>query len=300
MDLTTILAEILGGLYSVQAEQELKEASLTATRLALSKAKPLQLRLKTWYANLPASVSIEDVKLRKLSSTGYLYLAYYATEITLHRRIIRTLSTWTDQDIIGICRTAAKARLNSAMAFVNRLRPEHLQSFWYFPSKFNFALIGIFQCLLCATSQSFDEAQNYITGLDEYQWTLRMSSKSTVFLDQSLITIERAAKDIRLTYLDKSRYSTRVMDARATESLTGNNGDSNANAADEKDYEPLQDFQLNDKTLNAYLCQSPEESLIFPGSATAHGSTDGAFQWEWADHAYETLGSQQPGLEARL
>jgi hypothetical protein len=118
---------------------------------------------------------------------GFLHLAYFATEITLHRRIIQSLSSDTsDQYLLYICRAAAKTRLISAMDFVNRLRPEHLQSFWYFPSKMNFTLIGTFGGLLWATAPAKEEAEFYRTRLREYRWTLSVSSQRARFLDYAV------------------------------------------------------------------------------------------------------------------
>lgn len=255
VSLTSILAEILQKLYSVRAEQDLLGTSLTATRLALTKAKPLQLKLKEWHTNLPDALSMDDVKVRKLSSTGYLHLAYFATEITLHRRIIRTLSTCADLHLIDICRSAAKARLVSTMGFVNRLKPEHLQSFWYFASKFNFALVGVFQSLLCATSLSKEEAQFYIARLDEYRWTLRVSSKNAEFLEQSLGIIDRSAKDLRMLTLDDSRYMAAYMhDNDVDNAGEVEDGGLSEEVIQEEEYEPLQDFpQLSDEAVDAFI-----------------------------------------------
>lgn len=85
-----------------------------------------------------------------------------------------------------ICRSAAKTRLISAMDFVNRLKPEHLQSFWYFASKINFTLIGTFGSLLWATAPAKEEADFYKTRLREYRWTLSVSSKRADFLDYAV------------------------------------------------------------------------------------------------------------------
>ncbi len=68
------------------------------------------------------------------------------------------------------------------MDFVNRLRPEHLSSFWYFPSKVNFALIATFGNLLLATAPCQEEVEFYRTRLSEYRWTLCVSCKSAKFL----------------------------------------------------------------------------------------------------------------------
>lgn len=106
--------------------------------------------------------------------------------MTLHRRIIRSLSSVDDQSLRTICRQAAQVRLKSAMDFVSSLRPEHLQSFWYSASKYNFALVGTFISLLWATATDKQEADMYKKSLDEYRWVLRLSSKSADFLEHAI------------------------------------------------------------------------------------------------------------------
>ncbi|KAI0169255.1 fungal-specific transcription factor domain-containing protein [Hypoxylon sp. FL1284] len=184
--LTQVLAEILETFYTLQAVQNVGDAGPQGTHLVLGMAKPIQLKLKEWYAALPAVIRMDSsfqsgsVASTRLSSIGYLHLAYFATEITLHRRIIRSLETESqavDPYVQHICRSAAKARLISAMDFVNRLTPQHLRAFWYFASKTNFALIGTFGSLLWATSPGREEADWYRRRLGEYRWTLSVSSK---------------------------------------------------------------------------------------------------------------------------
>jgi hypothetical protein len=113
--------------------------------------------------------------------------------MTLHRRILRSLSMADDPSLRRICRRAAHARLTSATDFVSALRPEHLQSFWYAASKYNFALIGTFIALLWATATERDEADMYKRCLDEYKWVLRLSSKSAEFLELAIARMSGAA-----------------------------------------------------------------------------------------------------------
>jgi len=89
-----------------------------------------------------------------------------------------------------MCRNAAKTRLISAMDFVNRLKPQHLQAFWYFASKINFTLIGTFGSLLWATAPAQEEADFYKTRLREYRWTLSVSSKRAEFLDYAVSMLD--------------------------------------------------------------------------------------------------------------
>lgn len=194
IQLSQILAEILETFYTLQATQTVNNAGGGGSQLVLGLAKPIQLKLKEWYASLPTAIRMDNSfsassttttttaapSSNRLSSIGYLHLAYFATEITLHRRIIRSISSPTsnlDPYVQHICRSAAKARLISAMDFVNRLNSSHLRSFWYFASKTNFALIGTFGSLLWATSPGQEEADWYRRRLGEYRWTLSVSSK---------------------------------------------------------------------------------------------------------------------------
>lgn len=191
ISLSKMLNSILEKLYSLQAELDITH-SYDPTKAVLERAKPIQVRLKSWWAELPENLRMDATQSGVLTSVGYLHLAYFATEITLHRRILRSLSPSTDPYLNQICRSAAKARLISAMDFFNRLKPEHLQSFWYFSSKFNFALIGTFAGLCFVTSTSQDEAEFYQRRLMEYRWTLRVSNKSAEFLEIASGILESA------------------------------------------------------------------------------------------------------------
>ena len=190
VELTQILAQILSTFYTLKAERDFATRTQEGVRSLLEAAKPLQLTLRQWYANMPSALKMQDIAPRKLSSVGYLHLGYYAVEMTLHRRIIRSLSPSDGPEIRAICRQAAQSRLTSAFAFVQSLRPEHLQSFWYSSSTYNFVLIGSFISLLWVTSPDKEEAVKYRAHLDEYRWIIRLFSKSADFLERALISLD--------------------------------------------------------------------------------------------------------------
>ena len=192
--LTAILSTVLDTFYTLRSMQEVDDAGSSGTRLILERAKPVQIKLKEWFTQLPRNLKMDENMTGKPSSTGHLHLAYFATEITLHRCIIRSLSSNNNDSYLShVCRSAAKTRLISAMDFVNRLRPEHLTSFWYFPSKVNFALIGTFGSLLLATAPCQEEADFYRTRLSEYRWTLTVSSKSALFLQFAVESLDSSS-----------------------------------------------------------------------------------------------------------
>ena len=192
--LTAILSMVLDTFYTLRSMQEVDDAGPNGTRLILERAKPVQIRLKEWFTQLPRNLKMDENTAGKPTSTGHLHLAYFATEITLHRCIIRSLtSNNNDTYLSHVCRSAAKTRLISAMDFVNRLRLEHLTSFWYFPSKINFALIGTFGSLLLATAPCQEEADFYHTRLFEYRWTLTVSSKNAPFLQFAVDSLDSSS-----------------------------------------------------------------------------------------------------------
>lgn len=114
----------------------------------------------------------------KLNSAGYLRLAYIATEITLHRRILLSLQPSTSPELINICRSVARERLIFAMDFVQSLKPQHLSSFWYFASPQNFSLIAVFGTILLSSAKTPEEEVFYRARLREYRWMLKINSEN--------------------------------------------------------------------------------------------------------------------------
>lgn len=139
----------------------------------------------------------------KLNSIGYLRLAYVATEITLHRRIILALRPATNPQLIQICRSVAHERFVFAVDFVHSLKTQHLSSFWYFASAQNFALIAVFGTLLLSTACDSEEVEFYRKKLREYRWTLKINSESGARYMKPAI----ALLDVNMTLLGKNKLS---------------------------------------------------------------------------------------------
>ncbi|KAF2398463.1 hypothetical protein EJ06DRAFT_463820, partial [Trichodelitschia bisporula] len=68
--LTEILAVVLSEFYTLRAEEEWRARAREGGRWVLERAKPIQLRLRDWYAALPECLKMEKVAVRKLSSAG--------------------------------------------------------------------------------------------------------------------------------------------------------------------------------------------------------------------------------------
>jgi hypothetical protein len=124
---------------------------------------------------------------------------------------------------MSICRSAAKTRLISAMDFVNRLKPEHLQSFWYFASKVNFAIVGTFGSLLWATAPNREEADFYKSRLGEYRWTLRVSSKGAEFMVFAVTVLDTTSSLLKEVWNDSNYVGNinAIANITATSSTSG-------------------------------------------------------------------------------
>lgn len=191
INLSTILSDILNDFYSIKAMNE-----ITDINQALALAKPLQLRLRNWYHSLPVELQMSSVQPRKLCSNGYLQLAYFATELTLHRKIVTIIyqqmqnGESPSQQLINVCRAAAKTRLLASIEFVRDLKPEHIHSFWHSSSSANFTLIGTFAAILFISSSTKEESDFYKDQIYNYRWILKISSKGFDQVGDALLKLD--------------------------------------------------------------------------------------------------------------
>lgn len=171
VSLSIVLGEILDTFYTLGA------MSVTNNiEYVLKLAKPLQLKLKEWYQNLPPKLSINHLESGKFNSNAALTLAYFGTEICLHRKILTTLdsdkSPMNSPELKKVCREAANSRVLAAIDFVEELKPEHINGFWYSCSSNNLSLIGSFIALLYCTSETSEEKLIFRNYLKRYIYIL--------------------------------------------------------------------------------------------------------------------------------
>ncbi|EXJ74359.1 uncharacterized protein A1O5_02655 [Cladophialophora psammophila CBS 110553] len=185
--LTQILSDVIDELFTVQASKR-----HDSTVALLQTVKPIQLRLKAWYSNLPSCLELGTTQSRKLSATGQLYLAYLTVEVTLHRAIVESeMKQPLDAGLRRITREAAIMRFKSVVDFLKRLKPEHMQGFWHFASGSCLAIIATFSLVLLATSTEPSESRAIHSQIAEFRWLLNINgpgagfTKSAVDLLQS-------------------------------------------------------------------------------------------------------------------
>ncbi|EME48023.1 hypothetical protein DOTSEDRAFT_69828 [Dothistroma septosporum NZE10] len=206
-DLSAILADILSSLFSARGCRAI-DSSMNRLASSLEQIKPLQIKLKEWSLTLPESLKMDSAASMKLSSVGYLRLAYLTIEVCIHRVLIRALATtdYPDPTMVQVVRLAAKERLSNATDFVQRLQAQHLLSFWYFPSAKCCALIYAFGQALQDTAESEHERAQYATKLKEFKWTLKVNSEAgATFMQQALAFI---SQPVRVSSLPVDNSST--------------------------------------------------------------------------------------------
>jgi len=183
IELSLIMGEIMETFYSYSAIQ-----TITRVDQVLKLAKPLQLQLRQWYHSLPPGLQMNAAQNEKLCSNGYLHLSYFATEITLHRKIILSLTDDTPPELVKVCRAAATARLTAVIDFVKLLKREHIYAFWNSSTSSNFAIVGTFAAILYVTAPTPQEASIYKDHINIYRMLLFKLSR---FFKQAFNALKR-------------------------------------------------------------------------------------------------------------
>lgn len=214
--LSVLLAALLKIVFSAKPRQEVETAPDRLVAL-LAQIKPFQIQLRDWSASLPDSLRMDTAASMKLSSVGYLRLAWLAVEVCIHRTIIRTLVTMGQMDpvIAARCRSAAIERFDNATEFVGRLQAQHIASFWYFTSARCCALFHSFGQILGATAQSEDEMEMYSRKLKEFKWTLKVNSEAGASFMKHALAYIAHAQTVPVVSQQQDRGSTMTSPASA-------------------------------------------------------------------------------------
>lgn len=195
--LTQILSDVLIVLLSPRTQRMMQSEANGLTAL-LERIKPLQLRLKDWFVSLPDGLKMDTAASMKLTSVGYLRLAYLSIEAGVHRQIALSLlrSVHQDAPLTEICRNAAKERFSNAVDFLTRLTASHLASFWYMSSAKCAALIYYFGSLLEDTALGPEEKSSLGHMLKAYRWTLKVNSEAGASFARQAISLIDASEGI--------------------------------------------------------------------------------------------------------
>ncbi|KAG9857880.1 hypothetical protein KCU68_g987, partial [Aureobasidium melanogenum] len=194
--LTDVLSDVLDNLFSPRAQRSLRVGDYGLMDF-LGHIKPLQIRLKDWFSGLPERLKHDTVAAMKLSSVGYLRLAYLAIEASIHRYITITLIRHPIQEpaLVIVCRNAAKERFTTAYNFLNRLQASHLASFWYLTSPECAATIYHLGSLLEETTVDAEEKATLRQMLKACRWTFKVNGEAGAnFMRHALSLVDASGR----------------------------------------------------------------------------------------------------------
>ncbi|KAJ5518561.1 hypothetical protein N7453_000983 [Penicillium expansum] len=107
IELTKIFSRIVATFCSIGATKKGGRLERIGPSGAMSLAKPLAMELREWHAALPASLQLESTPSLRLSTNGALHLSHMATELTIHRALLRVLTPDSAPSLRSAIRTAA-------------------------------------------------------------------------------------------------------------------------------------------------------------------------------------------------
>lgn len=196
IELTKIFSRIVSTFCSIGATKKGGRLERIGPSGAMSLARPLAMELREWHAALPTSLQLESTPSLRLSTNGALHLSHMAAELTIHRALLRVLTPDTASSLRSAIRTAARARLTSAMNLIESFQSEHIQSFWGFAAAAQVSLVGAFAGLLWATSAEMDEAAGYVEQLEKLRWILQIRASAAPFAREALRMLHEEVGDL--------------------------------------------------------------------------------------------------------
>lgn len=108
----------------------------------------------------------------------------------------RVLTPDSAPSLRSVIRTAARARLTSAMNLIESFHSEHVQSFWGFAAAARAALVGAFAGLLWTTSPQMDGAVGYVEQLEKLLWVLQVRASAAPFAREVLRLLHEEVGDL--------------------------------------------------------------------------------------------------------
>ncbi|KAI5224739.1 hypothetical protein E4T41_05526 [Aureobasidium subglaciale] len=213
--LAEMLSDLLVDLFSPRAQRLIRSDSNALVGL-LERIKPLQIRLKDWFATLPEGLKKDTATSMKLSSVGYLRLAYLAIEASIHRQITLTLvqCPQTDSQLITICRNAARERFTNAFDFLNGLQASHLASFWYLTSPECAATIYHLGSLLETLAEDMEEKENLGQMLKACRWAFKVNREAGASFTRHALSLLDASERVTVISTGESRFTASPSTAR--------------------------------------------------------------------------------------
>lgn len=203
VELTIILSDIRDTFFTVRASAR-THSNLS---LSLDLAKPLRARLKSWknkydvYAASHPDVS-SGATSQRLDGSASLGLAYLVATILLFRALLRPVeasSSSSPEDTPRILSGAEAVRVGAiacckeAVDFVEGLKRNVWDAFWYSWCRAGFATVSSLMMRLLITAEAPDEIEALNSLIVRWRWALRTGggSAGNVLMSLALLRLDR-------------------------------------------------------------------------------------------------------------
>lgn len=201
VELSKIIDLVLSRLYSIRAKDYIRTLSemdaLSYLKEVVDYIKPLQIKLTAWEAQLPKSLIIElNITRGFISGSPNIYVSNFMAQAAILRPVLRALSGIREKQLpVGkefmgirdIVFTKCMTIFENILKFLNQLKAEHLQTFWYTSSRLGFTFIVVFGYFLALISKNEEEFDKCTDKLEEYVWKLKINNKNAEFFLHSIL-----------------------------------------------------------------------------------------------------------------
>ena len=196
VELAQILSRVLTTFYSASACCEGGSLDQLGIVGVVELAKPIIIQLRQWHSSLSQRLRLETIRFRELCATGALHLAHAATEIILHRALIRAMGPETPESLQKALWSTARTKVHSAIELLNSLRPEHTAAFWGSAAAYQAAQIASLAALLWTKAESQEDLEWCRARMEDVRWALRVRGAAVPFARDALRLVERAFSSV--------------------------------------------------------------------------------------------------------
>lgn len=201
IELSKIVDVILKKLYSVKAQEFLASlgelSPLDQLKQLLNYIKPLQLKLTDWELTLPKALVIETkIKRGFISGAPNIYISNFTAQITILRPVLRLIAMCKQKQLVvddefmkirDIVFKKSNTSVQNVLNFLNEIKAEHLQTFWYTSVRVGLSFIVVFGYLLAFISKDSEELDLCVDKLEDFLWKLKINNKNAEFFLHSVV-----------------------------------------------------------------------------------------------------------------
>ncbi|CAK7212539.1 Fungal specific transcription factor [Sporothrix eucalyptigena] len=180
------LAQMLSQITNAMARFDENPQQPASTVALVEASKPWVLRLRAWHTALPPELGMDRLRPGRLSGNASLHLAHAAVDVLLQRVLLRAVTPETPPPLAQAVRTMARQRVQTAVALIMSMQPEHTGAFVGSAAAYQVALVGSLAGLLWATTESAEEMAWCVERMGSLRQFLQVRGHAAAFVADAL------------------------------------------------------------------------------------------------------------------